>query len=259
VIAGGAAPINTTDAQVSTVIEQQQIQELPLILRDPYQLILLSPGSTNTNSGLEGFSINGARERNNNFQLDGEDNNDSGVPAGGLTVLNPDNAQEFRVISDNYLPEYGRNSGSVIDIVTRSGTNNFGGDVYYFGRWNGFGGARDLFNPGGGPQNAYVRNTFGASFGGPIVKNKAFFFLNYEGNRFATRLTNTAVVPDPGFLNGIFTVPNQGSSGPATATIDVNQPNANNNATGLSLDPMIHHILSTYPTRRSFAIGSSLT
>jgi hypothetical protein len=251
------APINTTDAQVSTVIEQQQIQELPLILRDPYQLILLSPGSTNTNSGLGGFSINGARERNNNFQLDGEDNNDSGVPAGGLTTLNPDNVQEFRVISDNYLPEYGRNSGSVIDIVTRSGGDKFNGDVYYFGRWNGFGGARDFFNNLGSPQDPYVRNTFGASLGGPIRKgnkgdplgrhHQAYFFFNYEGNRFATTLTNSAVVPDPHFLTGVFTVANQGNSGPATATIDVSHAGVGNNATPLSLDPLVQHILGTYP------------
>ncbi|HXA56418.1 MAG TPA: TonB-dependent receptor [Candidatus Acidoferrum sp.] len=243
---GGIAPINQTDAQVSTVIEQRQIESLPLILRDPYQLILLSPGSTSTDSGLLGFSIDGARERNNNFQLDGEDNNDAGVPASGLTILNPDNVQEFRVISNNYLPEYGRNSGSVVDIVTRSGTNQLHGDAYYFGRWNGFGGARDFFNPVGTPQNPYVRNTFGVSAGGPVIKDKAFFFFNYEANRFATTLTNAATVPDPGLLTGVFTVADPNSS--ATETIDVSHPNAANNATGLSLDPEVRHVLSTYPT-----------
>ena len=242
----GIAPINESDAQVSTVIEQRQIESLPLILRDPYQLILLSPGSTSTDSGLLGFSINGSRERNNNFQLDGEDNNDVGVPASGLTLLNPDNVQEFRVISNNYLPEYGRNSGSVIDIVTRSGTNQLHGDAYYFGRWNGFGGARDFFNTVGTPQNPYERNTFGASAGGPVIKDKAFFFFNYEGNRFATTLTNAAAVPDPKFLTGVFTVQDPNST--ATETIDVSHPSTGNNATGLALDPEVRHVLSTYPT-----------
>src|SRR3984957_8094172 len=128
-------PINTTDAQVSNVVDEKQIEGLPLILRDPYQLVLLTPGSTQTNTGLGGFSINGAREQQNNFQLDGTNNNDPGVPGSGLVTLNPDATQEFRVISTSYLPEFGRNSGSVIDIVTRGGTNDFHGDVYYFGRW----------------------------------------------------------------------------------------------------------------------------
>src|SRR6202034_4410363 len=176
-------PVNTTDAQVSNVIDSKQIQDLPLILRDPYQLVLLTPGSTQTNTGLGGFSINGAREQQNNFQLDGTNNNDPGVPGSGLVTLNPDATQEFRVITDNYLPEFGRDSSAVIDIVTRSGTNHLHGDVYYFGRWNALG-ARDFFNPEDttGKQSPYVRNTFGASIGGPVIKNKMFFFFNYEGN-----------------------------------------------------------------------------
>ena len=147
------------------MVDAQQMEALPLILRDPYQLILLSPGTTQTNSGLGGFSINGGRERNNNFELDGTNNNDPGVPGSGLVTLNPDATEEFRVITDNYLPEFGRNSSAVIDIVTRSGTNHLHGDVYYFGRWNALG-ARDFFNTAAtGKQSPYVRNTFGASIG----------------------------------------------------------------------------------------------
>src|SRR5882724_3197315 len=93
------ADLNTTDAQVSNVISERQVRELPLITRDPYQLILLTPGANSTNSGLGGFSVNGNRDRNNNFMLDGADNNDPGVPAGGLATLNPDSTAEFRVIT----------------------------------------------------------------------------------------------------------------------------------------------------------------
>ena len=139
------APIDTTDSQVSNIVDEKQIAALPLILRDPYQLVLLTPGTTYTNTTSGGFSINGGRDRNNNFQFDGTNNNDPGVPGSGLLTLNPDATEEFRVISNGYLPEFGRNSSAVIDIITRSGTNDLHGDVYYFGRWNALG-ARDFFN-----------------------------------------------------------------------------------------------------------------
>src|SRR3984957_797626 len=236
-------PTNTTDAQVSNVITSKQIQELPLILRDPYQLVLLTPGSTQTNTGLGGFSINGAREQTNNFQLDGTNNNDPGVPAGGLVTLNPDATEEFRVITTNYLPEFGRNSGSVIDIITRSGTNDIHGDVYYFGRWSALG-ARDFFNQTGG-QSPYVRNTFGAAVGGPVIKNKLFYFFNYEGNRFSTSTTTLALVPTDAFKTGIFSFPDANTG--QISNVDVSTPLSPNNATGLALDPQTQKLLNFYP------------
>src|SRR3984957_8333571 len=244
-------PINTTDAQVSNVVDEKQIEGLPLILRNPYQLVLLTPGSTQTNTGLGGFSINGAREQQNNFQLDGTNKNDPGVPGSGLVTLNPDATQEFRVISTSYLPEFGRNSGSVIDIVTRGGTNDFHGDVYYFGRWNALG-ARDFFNtPDTGRQNPYVRNTFGASVGGPVVKNRVFYFFNYEGNRFATATSTDAVVPDAAFKTGNFTYVDP-MAGPVN--INVSTPTSANNNFGLALDPQIQKVLNFYPAANGPAV-----
>lgn len=241
-------PINTTDSQVSNVIDEKQIATLPLILRDPYQLVLLTPGTTYTNTGTLGFSVNGGRDRNNNFLLDGTNNNDPGVPGSGLVTLNPDATEEFRVITDGYLPEFGRNSSAVIDIITRSGTNNFHGDLYYFGRWNALG-ARDFFNPAStGRQSPYVRNTFGASIGGPVIKNKVFFFFNYEGNRFATATTSVANVPDAAFKTGDFTFVDQSGSAPVNVPIDVSTPGSANNRFGLVLDPQTQKILNFYPT-----------
>jgi hypothetical protein len=239
------APIDTTDSQISNIIDQKQIAALPLILRDPYQLVLLTPGTTYTNTGSGGFSINGGRDRNNNFQLDGANNNDPGVPGAGFATLNPDATEEFRVITNSYLPEFGRNSSSVIDIITRSGSNDFHGDVYYFGRWNALG-ARDYFNgPTTGVQSPYVRNTFGASIGGPVIKNKLFFFFNYEGNRFATATTTVANVPDAAFKTGAFTYTDP-TAGPVN--INVSTPGSANNAFGLALDPQTQKILNFYPT-----------
>jgi hypothetical protein len=239
------APINTTDAQISNVVEEKQIQDLPLILRDPYQLVLLTPGVTQTNSSLGGFSVNGGRERNNNFLLDGTNNNDPGVPGTGFALLNPDDTEEFRVITNNYLPEFGRNSGSIIDIITRSGSNQFHGDMYYFGRWDALG-ARDYFNTAAtGPKNPYIRNTFGASVGGPIKKDKLFYFFNYEGNRFITSTEDEADVPAPGFATGVFNYTDSGSG--ATTPINVSTPTSANNAFGLPLDPQIQKVLAAYP------------
>jgi Carboxypeptidase regulatory-like domain len=209
------APLDLNDAQIGNTVTSQQISSLPLVLRDPYQLALLSPGVNQSNSILGGLSVNGSGERNNNFLLDGTDNNDTDIPGltlpqPGLTTLNPDAVQEFRVIASNLLPEFGRNIGGVVDIITKSGTNAFQEDLYWFGRCDALG-ARDFFNhelDAAGqvvPKDAYTRNTFGGSAGGPIVRDKTFWFVNYEGQRFDTTLTNHSVVPTAAFKTGTFT------------------------------------------------------
>src|ERR1700687_588704 len=140
--------IDLESSQVSNLVDERSIKDLPLMTRNPYELVLLSPGTSQTNSGLGGYSVNGSRERNNNFLLDGVDNNDTSVPGvvGGVLSANPDSTQEFRVITNNFNAEYGRDTGALIDVVTKSCTNSFHGGAYEFGRWNGFGGARDWFN-----------------------------------------------------------------------------------------------------------------
>ncbi|MGB8471096.1 MAG: carboxypeptidase regulatory-like domain-containing protein, partial [Candidatus Sulfotelmatobacter sp.] len=145
--------VDLETSQISNLVDERQMESLPLITRNPYQLVLLSPGTSQTDSGNGGISVNGARDRNNNFLLDGVDNNDTSVPGGmgGVLNANPESTEEFRVITDTFPAEYGRNTGAIIDVVTKSGTNSLHGNVYYFGRWNGFGGARDYFNPGTGP------------------------------------------------------------------------------------------------------------
>src|SRR6201996_2000070 len=201
------APVETDRSQLSTVIDAKQITSLPLILRDPYQLVLLSPGVVNSLNNDGGFSVNGQRDRNNNFMLDGADNNDTSVPGipGGLVSANPDSAQEFRVITNNFDAEFGRDTGAIVDVVTRGGTNRFHGGAYEFGRYNALG-ARDFFNTkANGPQDPYVRNDFGASLGGPLLKDKLFFFLNGEVQRFRTTRTANQLVPTAAFKSGIFT------------------------------------------------------
>jgi hypothetical protein len=249
VLGEALAPVDLDDAQIGNVVSSQQVETLPLILRDPYQLTLLSPGAIQSNSQLQGISVNGSRERNNNFLLDGTDNNDAEIPGlslpqPGLAALNPDAVQEFRVITSSFLPEFGRNTGAVVDIVSRHGTNDLHADAYWFGRYDALG-ARDFFNheinSAGqlGPKDFYVRNTFGGSIGGPIRRDKTFWFANYEGQRFVTTLTNTSTVPTAAFKTGQFTFNGQ--------PVDVSTPGSPNNIFGLPLDPTTQKILALYP------------
>jgi hypothetical protein len=249
-VAGSSVPaINLEDAQLSNVVDERRIVDLPLITRDPYSLVLLSPGSLQTSSDLGGFSVNGQRERNNNFLLDGTDNNDASVPGipGGISSINPDSTQEFRVITNNFLPEFGRNSGAVVDIVTRSGSNDFHGTAYEYNRVNALA-ARDYFNPSPDPQNPFVRNQFGFSLGGPIVKDKTFFFANTEWDRFRTTLTNSATVPTAAFKTGIFDYNGE--------PINLADPASPNNVLGLKLDPTMQKILALYPNPNGPAVDS---
>ena len=138
--------------------------------------------------------------------LDGADNNDTSVPGipGGLVSANPDSAQEFRVITNNFDAEFGRKRRDH-RVVTRGGTNTFHGSAYEFGRYNALG-ARDYFQHQGewsaGPLRA---QRFGASLGGPIVKDRLFFFLNGEVQRFRTTRTANQHVPNAAFKSGVFT------------------------------------------------------
>jgi hypothetical protein len=250
------ASIDLDSAQISNVVESRRITDLPLLVRDPYQLVLLSPGVIQSNSTGGGFAVNGQRDRNNNFLLDGIDNNDASVPGipGGLTSLNPDSTQEFRVITNNFAPEYGRNTGAIIDAITKSGTNQLHGNAYWFGRYSALG-ARDFFNhnidsvTGKVAKKApYVRNDFGASLGGPLRKDKTFWFGNYEGQRFVTSLINKSTVPTAAFHTGIFTITQLTTGNPGdNFQVDVSTASKPQNMTGLPLDPTIQKILALYP------------
>lgn len=267
--ASDVPPVDLETSQVSNIVDSQRMMDLPLLTRDPYELILLSPGTIQSNSSLGGFSVNGTRERNNNFLLDGLDNNDTSVPGipGGLASLNPDATEEFRVITNNFMPEYGRNNGAIIDIVTKSGTNAWHGGARWFGRYNDLG-ARDYFNHNINPmtgnveaQNPYVRNQFGFNFGGPLVKNKTFFFVDSDWQRFRTTLTKSSIVPNAAFksmLNGgTFGYtdydPNDCAPGTAPCTLQINAGGANSTF-GYSIDPLMKQILSLYPNPNGPAV-----
>src|ERR1043165_5288868 len=194
--------LNTNDQQLSTLIDNKKIMDLPLLSRDPNGLILLAPGVTQTTTSLGGFSVNGQRERNNNFLVDGIDNNDADVPgiAGGAATPNIDATQEFRVLTSNFNAEFGRNTGAIINVATKNGTNDFHGGAYMYYRSQRFA-ARNFFDA---EKQPLQRKQFGGSIGGPIFKDRAFFFFNYEGDRSLSSSTETRTVPSAQARLGIF-------------------------------------------------------
>jgi len=202
-------PIETTNNNQGGAFQGSDILDLPVNGRDIDKLYINVPGVSGDPSGASGapgsygqFSANGNRDRSNNFLLDGTDMNDSyrNLPAinqGGVfaipaTVLPIESISELNVLT-NYDAEYGRSSGAVVDIVTKSGTNDFHGSLFEDFR-NRVLNARNFFNTVG-PQDAFRNNQFGGALGGPIVRRKTFFFLAYEGQREALGLTSLNDVP----------------------------------------------------------------
>ena len=211
-VSGEALPqVETTSAELGGTLTSGAIENLPVNGRDYTKLIYLNPGVAGSpdqisdSPGSYGtFSMNGSRGRSNNYLLDGTDMNDgyrndpaineAGVFGDPATILPIDAVAELRVLS-NYEAEYGRNSGAVINIVTKSGTNQWHGSGLEYLRTDKLG-ARNYFNSEGG-KNPFHNNQFGASFGGPIVKDKTFFYADYEGQRETGSQSGTTCVPDP--------------------------------------------------------------
>jgi hypothetical protein len=178
--------VDTTSTQLGTVVNERAVSQLPLAQRDAYQLLQLQPG-VQSQVGLDTVygsdragvvSVNGGRGRDNNFTVNGGDGNDqfAGLPA---IQPSPDAIAEFRVLTNTFDAEYGRNSGAVVNVVTKSGTNDFHGSTYEFFRNNALN-AKGFFDT---TKLDYLQNQFGGTLGGPIRKGKTFFFVSYEGDR----------------------------------------------------------------------------
>jgi hypothetical protein len=237
-VTAGAALIDTTGNTQGGTIQGDQATELPVNGRDFTKLLALVPGSTadpssiNDSPGSFGlFSANGNRGRSNNYLLDGTDMNDGyrNLPAinqGGVfgtpsTILPVDAVQEFPILS-GVEPEYGRNSGAVVNIVTKSGTNQFHGAVFEYFRDDSLG-ARNFFNTAPNPKNDFRNNQYGATLGGPIVKDKTFFFLSYEGQGERGGLPGLGRVPTQDELNSAIAA-NGGQANPVIAGLLARNP-----------------------------------
>ncbi len=204
--------IETTTDTLGTTFTAEQAKDLPLNGRDFQKMIFLTPGVsgspdqiTDSPGSFGIFSMNGARGRSNNFLLDGTDMNDgyrndpaineAGVFGTPATILPIDAIQETQIVS-NFMPEYGRNAGATVNIVTKSGTNALHGSAIEYFRNDALD-ARNYFNPASTPKAQFHNNQFGGSLGGPIVKDKTFFYLDYEGQRERVGVVTLGCVPDP--------------------------------------------------------------
>ncbi|ABF42507.1 Cna B-type protein [Candidatus Koribacter versatilis Ellin345] len=229
---GGAAQVNTESQTLSTVVTSKQVTELPTLTRNPYDLVATS-GNVNDDPSARGagLSINGQRSASTDILLDGGENVDLFTATVGQSVP-LDSVQEFRVITSDFSAEYGRASGGVVNVATKSGTNAFHGTAYEFNRvsalaantyindstrYDAFNGVPiDGLDPtcvvgqpcDAGKKGGFTRNQFGYSIGGPVVKNKLFFFSSTEWTRVRSSATQNAAVIDPSLIGSGYLAPN---------------------------------------------------
>src|SRR2546426_3425832 len=256
VVTGEAALVSTRQSSVAALVDEKQIRELPLNGRDFSQLTLLQPGVTSSPStqrqvdrgmGTQ-VSIAGARPNQISYQLDGTDantqgNGSPGSAAGGL--LGVETVREFQVLVNNYSAEYGRSTGGIVTAVTRPGTNTIKGTPFEFNRDSPFA-SKTFFDDPNSDIPPPKRNQFGGYLGGPIAKDRTFFFGSYEGLRQDRGLTTIATVPSratrartdiravtkPYLL--LYPEPNGRETGPTTA---------------------LYSVQVTSPTREDYAVG----
>jgi hypothetical protein len=217
-VSGEAPLVNTQDATLGNNFGVRQLTDLPSEGRDPAAILSLQPGvvyigkTTNDqqDNDSRGGAVNGARSDQTNITLDGLDNNDQlkGYAFEGAMRATLDSLQEFRVTTSNYDAASGRSSGAQVNLVTKSGTNSFHGSVYEYHRPT-FDVANDWFNKQsqvllGEPNRPphVLRNTFGGTIGGPIRKDRLFFFAAYEGQRTADQVQQNRVIPTPSMTAG---------------------------------------------------------
>jgi hypothetical protein len=208
----GAPPVvDTTSTQLGAIVNERSSTQLPLNQRDVYQLLQLQPG-VQSQLGNDLFygsdkagvvTVNGGRGRSNNYSVNGGDGNDLFVN-GPAIEPSPDSIEEFRVITNNFDAEYGRNSGAVVNVVTKSGTNNIHGSFYEFFRNDVLNARAFTFSPA--PKPGFKQNQFGGTLGGPIKKDKTFIFGSYEGRRVVKGIDSQSVFVPTGaeLTNGDF-------------------------------------------------------
>jgi Carboxypeptidase regulatory-like domain/TonB dependent receptor len=218
VIAEGGTAVNTQTQELSQVVDTQQLMQLPSLTRNPYDFVVLSGNvsngdntTTNMNSGQNlstrgvGYAVNGQRQSGTEILLDGVENISvfSQVVGQNIPI---DSVQEYNVVTNNFAAEYGRASGGVVNLSSKSGSNAFHGGGWEYNRLSAYT-ANTYQNVATGlPKGVYTRNQFGFAAGGPIMKNKLFVFESTEWTRVRSQATQSELVPTPEFLS--FTAPN---------------------------------------------------
>ena len=241
-----AGTVETVNATLGQSVTSRPLVNLPLNGRNVLDLALLQPGVTekNPDAGGEGtFSVAGGRPDSITYLLDGGINNE--IQGNGVVLNpNPDTIAEFRILTSNYTAEYGRNGAGVISVVTKSGTNSIHGSAFEFLR-NGAFNANAFFNKSNPsnllPRDDLKRNQYGGTFGGPIKKDKFFFFVGYQGQRLTQSVVQNSVTTfTPAELKGDFSQAVNGGPDPSVAAFLQNNPyfaSPNGNAAQAIIDP----------------------
>ena len=299
-VQGGPEQLQTANATLGNVVEQKAIETLPLNGRNPLTLLLLEPGVVQRSFGGagSGVHVNGSRDRAYNVTIDGIEANESSVPnpVSNLYRINPDNVQEFKVTTNNATAEEGRNSGASISIATRSGTSEYHGTVFGFFRNDALNANEWFANAQKTPKPIIRMGQYGFELGGPIKKNKSFFFGSWQYNRvdftqpidqtFGIPIVYTGLarqgifryfVPDPAHPvqfagntilrnSPLLVDPNTGAlKVPVCATptsigcvrVYDTRPGNGNNASK-PLDPAVAGLLNLFPLPNNFSSGDGL-
>ena len=264
--ANAEATLNTTDATVGNAFDSRLLHELPIQFRDsPAALLGLQPGvvtanASNDPNGNRDGAVTGARADQGNITVDGIDANDQATGQAFATVGNApiDAIQEFRGVTAGETSEFGRSSGAQIQLVTKSGTNDWHGSAYEYHR-NTITAANTFFNNAAGvPRAALIRNQFGTSFGGPVKKNKLFFFFNYEGRRDASQDQENRIVPLDNVRNGQLAYLNNTGGLSLTPTTGTNSVTSLD-PTGIGADTaLLSFVTGRYPRANDLTEGDKI-
>jgi hypothetical protein len=255
--------IQTDTSSLGEVVSTTQINQLPLNGRDYIQLATLTTGVVRTSSGTNGntggsstgglnsFVANGTRGTLNNFLLDGIDNN-SNDNGGVVLRTNVDAIQEFKLQTNSYSAEFGRSGGAVVNAITKSGTNSYHGNLFEFFR-NSALDARDYFEDPTEKKASFKQNQFGGTFGGPVIKNKLFFFGDYQGTSIRNPLTWVSTVPSLAERVGDFSDPSE----PVIYDPATGLPFPGNRIPANRIDPVAQAFMNLYPVANQSGQGNN--
>ncbi|MEJ7860239.1 MAG: TonB-dependent receptor [Pyrinomonadaceae bacterium] len=292
---GGVAEIVTVEGTVEqvqtsssgnlgTTVDQKTVESLPIVGtrgRNPLDLLNFQPGVVNGANTGGGVHVHGSRDRAFNFTLDGIDINESTTGGSNFTPLrpNPDSIQEFQVVTSNFTAELGRSSGAQVTFVTRSGTNRLTGNVFEYYQTPEFNANEYQNNLNGRPKNQFVQHIFGGSVGGPIIKDRFFFFTNLQMLRAYDTILVTRTVYTQAARNGIFryvqggqNAPNESTNPSVDGAGNPRLPNCSatvttgciatyniaSNPSGTGIDPALAAIINSAPLPNNFSSGDGL-
>jgi len=248
VVEANAVRVQTSEAQIGRSVTMRDIDTLPQLGRSPIVLAVFQPG-VQINPADPTFSqVNGLRQGSNNAKLDGIDVNDAVVPRMGLsmTANNTDSIGEFRMVTSGGKAEYGRSAGGQVELITRSGTNNWRGNGFDYLRNTALNASTFFNNASGVLRPKYIQNLFGGSMGGPIIHNKTFIFGNYQGSRVKQEVVRNRTVLTPQAKQGVFRWPG--------GYYDI----ARNDPRGKGIDPEMAKIFKLLPDPNNTDLGDGL-